>query len=145
MSQKGKRELQTPRREWRPPWARGRPMETSKKLLLWAGVIFAISVAIGIVAAFSAIDITLFVAVIGVTGGVFGAAVVAYENKAKMENIIKIKMAIIKFRLAISQYLDPVQMEQVENDIRAVEEAIDGKIDDTVAQAVAQDTEIQNY
>lgn len=145
MSPQGKHVRQDPRPSWRTPWSGEKPMETSKKLLLWAGVIFAVTVAIGIVAAFSGIDITLFVAVIGVTGGVFGSAIVSYENKAKMENIIKIKMAIIKFRLAISQYLSPEQLAQVENDIRAVEDAIDGKIDDTITQAVTQDAEISNF
>lgn len=122
-----------------------RRMETSKRLLLAAGVIFGTSVVIGIVAAFMGADITLFVAVIGVTGGVFGSAIVSYENKAKMENIVKIKMAIIKFRVAISGYLTPEQLALVEVDIRAVEDAIDGKIDDTLTQTVNQDADIPNY
>ena len=119
-------------------------MEASKKLLLSAGIIFAISVAIGTIAAIVGADPTFFIAVIGITGGVFGSAIVSYENKAKMENIIKIKMAIIKFRLAIQGYLTPEQIEQVETDIQALEEAIDGKIDDSVSQAINEDPEIPN-
>ena len=122
---------------------RRRRMETSKRLILCAGIIFAVSVVIGTVAALLGADATFFVAVIGVTGGVFASAIVSYENKAKMENIIKIKMAIIKFRLAIGKYLTPDQMEQVEQDIQVVEDAIDGKIDDTVNQAVAEDAEVK--
>lgn len=117
-------------------------METSKKLLLCAGVIFAISVAIGTISTTVGADPTFFMAVIGITGGVFGSAIVSYENKAKMENVVKIKMAIIKFRLAIGEYLTPEQIAQVEIDIQALEAAIDGKIDDTVAQAVSKDPEI---
>ena len=119
-------------------------MEASKKLLLCAGIIFAISVAIGTIAAFLCVDVTFFAAVIAVTGGVFGSAIVSYENKAKMENVVKIKMAIIKFRLAIQGYLTPEQIEQVETDIQALEEAIDGKIDDSVSQAINEDPEIPN-
>ena len=62
-----------------------------------------------------------------------------------MENVVKIKMAIIKFRLAIQGYLTPEQIEQVEIDIQALEAAIDGKIDDTVAQVVNQDPDIPNF
>ena len=120
-------------------------MEASKKLLLCAGIIFAISVAIGTIAAIVGADPTFFIAVIGITGGVFGSAIVSYENKAKMENVVKIKMAIIKFRLAVQGYLTPEQIEQVEIDIQALEDAIDGKIDDTVAQVVSQDPEIPNF
>ena len=120
-------------------------MEASKRLLLCAGIIFAITVGIGTTAAFLCVDVTFFAAVIAVTGGVFGSAIVSYENKAKMENVVKIKMAIIKFRLAIAGYLSLEQMEQVETDIQALEGAIDGKIDDTVAQTVNQDPVIPNY
>ena len=120
-------------------------MEASKRLLLCAGIIFAITVGIGTIAAFLCVDVTFFAAVIAVTGGVFGSAIVSYEAKAKMENIVKIKMAIVKFRLAIGGYLTPEQIEQVEIDIQALEDAIDGKIDDTVTQAVNQDPEIPNF
>ena len=122
-----------------------RRMEASKKLLLCAGIIFAISVVIGTVTAFIGVDPTFFIAVIGVTGGVFGSAIVSYENKAKMENVVKIKMAIIKFRLAAGKYLTPEQIAMVDIDIQALEAAIDGKIDDAVAQAVTQDPEIPNF
>lgn len=90
-------------------------------------------------------DITFFAAEIAIAGGVFGSAIVSYEIKAKMENVVKIKMAIIKFRLAVGNYLTPEQMAQVEIDIQALEASIDGKIDDAVAQAVNQDPEIPIY
>lgn len=127
------------------PGQHRRRMEASKRLLLCAGIIFAISVAIGTATAFIGVDPTFFIAVIGVTGGVFGSAIVAYENKAKMENVVKIKMAIIKFRLAAGKYLTPEQIAMVDIDIQALEAAIDGKIDDSVAQAVTQDPEIPNF
>lgn len=120
-------------------------METSKKLVLTTGIIFGISAAAGAMAAVAGLDITFFAAEIAIAGGVFGSAIVSYEIKAKMENVVKIKMAIIKFRLAIGNYLTPEQMAQVEVDIQALEASIDGKIDDAVAQAVGQDPEIPIY
>lgn len=120
-------------------------METSKKLVLTTGVIFAVSSVAGAAAAVAGMDITFFAAEIAIAGGVFGSAIVSYEIKAKMENVVKIKMAIIKFRLAVGNYLTPEQMAQVEIDIQTLEEAIDGKIDDAVAQAVSQDPEIPAY
>ena len=50
-------------------------MEASKRLLLCAGIIFAVSVAIGTIAAIVGADPTFFMAVIGITGGVFGSAI----------------------------------------------------------------------
>lgn len=120
-------------------------METSKKLVLTTGLIFGISAAAGAMAAVAGMDITFFAAEIAIAGGVFGSAIVSYEVKAKMENVVKIKMAIIKFRLAVGNYLTPEQMAQVEIDIQALEASIDGKIDDAVAQAVNQDPEIPIY
>jgi hypothetical protein len=120
-------------------------METSKKLLLCTGAIFGLSVVVGVAAAFRGVDATFLAAVIAVTGGVFGSAIVAYENKAKMENIVKIKMAIIKFRLAAGKYLTPEQMAQVEGDIASIETAIDSKIDDTVTETVSADAEIKTF
>lgn len=127
-----------------PPEA-PKKMETSKKLVLTTGIIFGISAAAGAMAAVAGMDITFFVAEIAIAGGVFGSAIVSYEVKAKMENVVKIKMAIIKFRLAVGNYLTPEQMAQVEIDIQALEASIDGKIDDAVAQAVNQDPEIPIY
>ena len=101
--------------------------------------------AAGAMAAVAGMDITFFAAEIAIAGGVFGSAIVSYEVKAKMENVVKIKMAIIKFRLAVGNYLTPEQMAQVEIDIQALEASIDGKIDDAVAQAVNQDPEIPIY
>lgn len=120
-------------------------METSKKLVLTTGIIFGISAVVGAMAAVACLDITFFAAEIAIAGGVFGSAIVSYEVKAKMENVVKIKMAIIKFRLAIGNYLTPEQMAQVEIDIQTLEASIDGKIDDAVAQAVNQDPEIPIY
>ena len=127
-----------------PPEA-PKKMETSKKLVLTTGVIFAVSSVAGAAAAVAGMDITFFAAEIAIAGGVFGSAIVSYEIKAKMENVVKIKMAIIKFRLAVGNYLTPEQMAQVEIDIQALEASIDGKIDDAVAQAVNQDPEIPIY
>lgn len=127
-----------------PPEA-PKKMETSKKLVLTTGIIFGISAAAGAMAAVAGMDITFFAAEIAIAGGVFGSAIVSYEVKAKMENVVKIKMAIIKFRLAVGNYLTPEQMAQVEIDIQALEASIDGKIDDAVAQAVNQDPEIPIY
>lgn len=127
-----------------PPEA-PKKMETSKKLVLTTGIIFGISAAAGAMAAVTGMDITFFAAEIAIAGGVFGSAIVSYEVKAKMENVVKIKMAIIKFRLAVGNYLTPEQMAQVEIDIQALEASIDGKIDDAVAQAVNQDPEIPIY
>ena len=127
-----------------PPEA-PKKMETSKQLVLTTGIIFGISAAAGAMAAVAGMDITFFAAEIAIAGGVFGSAIVSYEVKAKMENVVKIKMAIIKFRLAVGNYLTPEQMAQVEIDIQALEASIDGKIDDAVAQAVNQDPEIPIY
>ena len=127
-----------------PPEA-PKKMETSKKLVLTTGIIFGISAAAGAMAAVAGMDITFFAAEIAIAGGVFGSAIVSYEVKAKMENVVKIKMAIIKFRLAVGNYLTPEQMAQVEIDIQTLEASIDGKIDDAVAQAVNQDPEIPIY
>ena len=120
-------------------------METSKKLLLCTGAIFAVTVAVDIWAAMRGLDMMVFSAITAVAGGVFGSCIVSYENKAKMEIVVKIKLGIVKFRIAAGNYLSPDQMAQVEQDIMDLESAVDGKISDTVAQTIHKDAEMQIY
>lgn len=122
-----------------------RRMETSKKLLLCTGAIFTSTVVVDIWAAIHGLDMMVFSAITAIAGGVFGSTIVSYENKAKMENVVKIKLGIVKFRIAAGKYLSADQMAQVEQDIMDLENAVDSKISDTVAQTIHQDADIPIY
>lgn len=52
-------------------------METSKKLVLFTGIIFGVSAVAGAMASMTGMDITFFAAEIAIAGGVFGSAIVS--------------------------------------------------------------------
>ena len=77
-------------------------METSKLIVLVTGIIFTVAV---LACLFIFVYCTLYgvaydwtgiVALLTVTGSVFGTSVATYESKAKVENTLKIKRSFLK-------------------------------------------------
>jgi hypothetical protein len=77
-------------------------METSKLIVLVTGIIFAVSVTVCLLIFMyctifnMGYDWTGMVALLGVTGSVFGTAIATYEAKAKVENTLKIKRSFLE-------------------------------------------------
>lgn len=82
-------------------------METSKKLAWFSGICFAIAVIYSVVIftygiiTGSMCDFTLPVTLITVTGAAFGVTMVAYANKARFENVIKVQQSYLTEKYTI--------------------------------------------
>lgn len=112
-------------------------METSKLIVLVTGIIFAISVAVCLFLFIyctifnMAYDWTGMVALLGVTGSVFGTSIATYESKAKVENTLKIKRSFLaeKYnilnKIGVLDYMR-AQME-IENEINHIDQYLDVK------------------
>lgn len=89
-------------------------------------------------------DTSLFAYSIPITGGVLGATVVFYLNKAKVENVCKGKIRFLEYKL---EKLDehPDMQEVIEDELTGIEEALNEKIDSEIAAAVSESVELQNY
>lgn len=113
--------------------------EYSKKIVYWTGIIFVSQLICGIVFSGLSLDSSIFMYTIPTTGGVFGAGIVFYLNKSKLENIIKIKISYTKFKLSASRLIPPEAMEEIDNEFMTLENSLNNKIDSTMDSAISED------
>lgn len=119
--------------------------EFSKKILNETKLLFLSQLVLGCIAALSGYDTTFFIYSIPATAGVYGAAIVFYLNKAKIENIWKGKIGFLKLKMRLSAELPPEQWERIESELSTFEIAFDAKIDSVIQESVNSDVDIQNY
>lgn len=74
-------------------------METSKKLAWFSGICFAMSLIYSMVN--TAIDSTLSITMISVTGAVFSVTMVSYASKSRYENVTKIQQGFLREKFSI--------------------------------------------
>ena len=118
--------------------------EFSKRLTWLSAMIFVINLALGYIFAYFDKDTSLFAYSIPITGGVFGATVVFYLNKAKVENVCKGKIKFFEYKLEkLSEH--PEMQEVIEDELTGIEEALNEKIDSEIAEAVSESVEIQQF
>lgn len=112
-------------------------METSKLIVLVTGIIFAISVAFCLFlfvycTIFNmAYDWTGMVALLTITGSVFGTSIATYESKAKVENTLKIKCSFLKEKYDILKkigVLDYMRAQiEIENEVGQIDQYLNMK------------------
>lgn len=112
-------------------------IETSKKLAWFSGVCFAIAIiysmlifAYGVITNTSC-DLMVLATLITVPGSVFGVTMVAYMNKGRYENIIKIQMSLLRERYAILQDMGVLDnsrgIQEIEDDFTDIENDFDNE------------------
>lgn len=83
------------------------------------------------------------------TGGIFGASIVFYLNKSKIENLSKgkIRFALLKLRLEL-RLRDKIPEESYQlilEEINEIDGMIEGKLDGALEEAIQREVEHQNY
>lgn len=119
--------------------------EFSKKLLCWTRLVFIISLIAACVFAWEGRDVTVFMYIIPSTGGTYGAAIIFYLNKAKMENVFKGKVEFLKLKLQMLQEYPAEQHPDIEAELQSIDETLNSKIDSTMNEAVSEEINIQNF
>lgn len=119
--------------------------EFSKKLLTQTRYIFITSLIAACVFAWQGKDTSVFMYIIPSTGGAYGAAIVFYLNKAKMENVFKGKIAFLETKLNLMMKYPSEHHEEIESELSKIDAALDSKIDSTMNEAVQEDINIQNF
>lgn len=83
------------------------------------------------------------------TGGIFGASIIFYLNKAKVENMAKGKIRYALLRLRLEIRLKNLVPEDVYNDVveelNEIDAMLDGKLDSALEEAIRAEVEIQNF
>lgn len=127
-----------------------RKTEFSKKLVIVTGALFILSVLLVRADMIGGYDVSSYsTQIILTTGGIFGASIVFYLNKAKIENLSKAKIRFLLLRLRLEIRLkDRIPKEAyalVLAEINAIDRMMDTKLDGALEEAIQQEIEIQNY
>lgn len=127
-----------------------RKTEFSKKLVILTGALFILSVLLVRADMIGGYDVSSYsTQIILTTGGIFGASIVFYLNKAKIENLSKAKIRFLLLRLRLEIRLKDRIPKEAYNlimaEINAIDRMMDTKLDGALEEAIQQEIEIQNF
>lgn len=124
---------------------RKKKTEFSKLILHQTMAIFIIQLIAAMVFAWNGKDTSIFVYTIPSTASIFGAAIVFYLNKAKIENVFKGKIEFLKFKLDMLNNSPAEYHVHIASELQKIDESLDSKIDSTMNEAVQEEIKIQNF
>lgn len=127
-----------------------RKVEFSKKLVIVTGALFILSLFLVRADMREGYDISSYATqIILTTGGIFGASIVFYLNKAKIENLAKGKIRFMLLRLRLELRLkDQIPEEAyylILEEINAIDRMMDTKLDGALEEAIQREIDFQNY
>lgn len=127
-----------------------RKTEFSKKLVILTGALFILSLFLVRSDMREGYDISSYATqIIVTTGGIFGASIVFYLNKAKIENLSKAKIRFVLLRLRLEIRLKDRLPDEDYNlileEINKIDQMMDSKLDGALEEAIQSEIEIQNY
>ena len=127
-----------------------RKAEFSKKLVILTGALFILSLFLVRADMKEGYDISSYATqIILTTGGIFGASIVFYLNKAKIENLSKAKIRFVLLRLRLEIRLKDRLPEEEYNlimeEIDKIDRMMDTKLDGALEEAIQSEVEIQHY
>lgn len=127
-----------------------RGMEFTKKIVIFAALLFIISLLDIRSAVREGLDVSGYATqVIVTTGGIFGASIIFYLNKSKIENLSKGKIRFMLLRLRLELKLkDQIPEEAyslIMEEINEIDRMMDTKLDGALEEAIQQEIELQNY
>ena len=127
-----------------------RKVEFSKKLVIATGALFILSIFLVRGDLMGGYDISSYATqMILTTGGIFGASIVFYLNKAKIENLSKARIRFVLLRLRLEIRLkDRLPAEEyalIMEEIDDIDRMMDTKLDGALEEAIQHEVDIQNY
>lgn len=127
-----------------------RGTEFSKKLVLLTGALFIISLFLVRADMKEGYDISSYATqIIVTTGGIFGASIIFYLNKAKIENLSKARIRFVLLRLRLELKLkDQIPEEAyslILEEINKIDGMMDSKLDGALEDAIQKEIDMQNY
>ena len=127
-----------------------RKVEFSKKLVIITGALFLLSLFLMREDMKQGYDISNYATqIIVTTGGIFGASIVFYLNKAKIENLSKAKIRFVLLRLRLEIKLKDQLPEDtyslILEEINQIDMMMDSKLNGALEEAIQQEIELKNY
>ncbi len=124
--------------------------EFSKMIVIITGLLFILTLLDIRGAVRSGLDVSGYATQqILTTGGIFGASIVFYLNKSKIENLSKgkIRFLLLKLRLEL-KLKDRIPEESYQlilEEINEIDAMLDTKLNGALEEAIQQEVELQNY
>lgn len=126
-------------------------METSKKIILVSGIVFAVAVIYTIISCSIAmiyssyVDWTSIVSLLTVAGGAFGTACGFYFNKAKSENNYKLRMAFLREKYSILKEIGVLDTQRAKLEIENEIDTIDNRLIEEEQQISCEGFDTESY
>lgn len=127
-----------------------RGMEFSKIIVIITGLLFILTLLDIRGAVREGLDVSGYATQqILTTGGIFGASIIFYLNKSKIENLSKgkIRFLLLKLRLEL-KLKDRIPEESYQiilEEINKMDSMLDIKLDGALEEAIQREIDIQNY
>lgn len=127
-----------------------RRMEFSKLIVIVTSLLFILSLFDIRMAVRIGLDVSGYATQqIVTTGSIFGASIIFYLNKSKIENLSKgkIRFVLLKLRLEL-RLKDKIPKESYQlilEEINEIESMLDSKLDGALEEAIQSEVELQNY
>lgn len=127
-----------------------RGMEFAKKIVIVTGILFIYTlfdIRAGVRAGY---DVSSYATQqIVTTGGIFGASIIFYLNKAKIENLSKGRIRFVLLRLRLELKLKDKIPEAAYmicmDEINKIDNMMESKLDGALEEAIQKDIDIENY
>jgi len=130
--------------------ARKRGTEFSKKIVIITGLLFVLSLIDIRMNVRAGVDVSGYATQqILTTGGIFGASIIFYLNKSKIENLSKGKVRFLLLKLRLELRLkDKIPEESYQlllTEINRIENMMDSKLDGSLEEAIQREIEVQHH
>lgn len=127
---------------------RGR--EFSKSIVILTGLLFILTLLDIRWAVRDGLDVSGYATQqILTTGGIFGASIIFYLNKSKIENLSKGKIRFLLLKLRLELKLKGILPEDsyllIIEEINKIDAMMDNKLDGALEEAIQQEIDLQNY
>lgn len=127
-----------------------RKLEFSKVIVVLTAVLFILALLDIRCGVREGLDVSGYATqLIVTTGGIFGASIIFYLNKSKIENLSKGKIRFLLLRLRLELKLkDKIPEESYQiilDELSKLDAMLENKLDGTLEEAIQHEIDVQNY